>query len=454
MREASILPTVLNLKSEEVDVPEKREKYTITVIGGGKRAVMYAIAFSDADFKVICAEADQSVLKRLSKGGISFDDDALESKFKSCIRTKKINPTNELKTAISQSDIIIITTSVNIDTKKNPTYTEISRICKQVGSSLQKGSLIVYGGVAGFGCTEGLIKETIENTSGLKAGEDFGLAYHLFHNFTEKTAKPIGTNEIVVASKDRLSLNATKVIFGIIAKKGIRAIPDFRSAELAAIFAALKRDVDLALANEFAVFCENAKIDYFEISKLLGNDECSLVTTPAVTERRSQKETYLLLENAENLDAKLRLSTLARQINEEMIRHAINLIQDALRTNEKTLRRARIAIVAAEKPGTAVITFGEILEAKGAIVSLYDPNDSEKNQAETKVLLSRTLKETVEGADCLILLSENEQLRRLNLKKLRAIMKSSSAIVDLAGVIEPSIAKKEGFTYRGLGRGS
>ena len=62
------MPTVLHLKPEEIDTNEKRGKYTVSVIGCGQKGVLYAIAFAEAGFKVICTDADQSVVKHLSKG--------------------------------------------------------------------------------------------------------------------------------------------------------------------------------------------------------------------------------------------------------------------------------------------------------------------------------------------------------------------------------------------------
>jgi hypothetical protein len=49
-------------------------------------------------------------------------------------------------------------------------------------------------------------------------------------------------------------------------------------------------------------------------------------------------------------------------------------------------------------------------------------------------------------------LTEHDQFKHLNLKKLRAVMKMPAAIVDLIGAIEPQKVEKEGFTYSGLGR--
>jgi UDPglucose 6-dehydrogenase len=161
----------------------------------------------------------------------------------------------------------------------------------------------------------------------------------------------------------------------------------------------------------------------------------------------------LLFESAENLNAKLRMPVLARQINEDMVRHAINLTQEALRSCGKPLRRARVALLGTVQPATGAAEFVEMLEAKGSRITRYDPQGVESEQAEEKRTLRRTLNEAVEGTDCIVILTRLDQFKRLNLKKLRAVMRSPSAMVDLVGIVEPSKVEEEGFTYRGLGRG-
>jgi len=68
-------------------------------------------------------------------------------------------------------------------------------------------------------------------------------------------------------------------------------------------------------------------------------------------------------------------------------------------------------------------------------------------------VLSRTLNEAVEGTDCIVILTEHDQFKRLNLMKLQAVMKMPAVIVDLTGMMEPQKVERKGFTYRGLGRG-
>jgi UDP-N-acetyl-D-mannosaminuronic acid dehydrogenase len=446
------MPAVLHLKPEEIDTIEKRGKYTISVIGCGQKGVLYATAFAEAGFKVICTDADQSLVKRLAKGKTPFSEREMESKLKNFMRTGQLSATSELKSTVSQSDIIIMTLSTKIDDKKSPDYSEVESSCKQVGAALSRGALFIYGGIAGFGFTEGVIKETLENTSGLRAGEDFGLVYNPIQISEGQPVASIANQELKVAAIDSTSLDAASTVLGVITKKGVKQILDVKTAELAMLFTVAKRDANMALANELAIFCENAGTDYFETLKLLDMQETSFF--PTIAEEDNRSEVYLLLESAENLNTKLRLPTLARQINEDMVRHAVNLTQDTLRSCGKTLRRARVAVLGTAKPRTATDTFVKMLETKGAKTSLYDPLISKNELLDATRALKRSLNEAVEGTDCIVILTGQDQFKRLNLKKLQALMKKPAAIVDLVGIIEPQKVEKEGFTYHGLGRGA
>jgi UDP-N-acetyl-D-mannosaminuronic acid dehydrogenase len=447
------MPAVLHLNPEDINTIEKRGKYTVSVIGCGQKGLLYAIAFAEAGFKVICTDADQTLAGLLKKGKTPFLEREAESKLKSFVRTGQLSVTNELNNAVSQSDIIVITITAKIDDKKNLDYSEAESSCKQAGAALHRGTLIVYGGIAGFGFTEGIIKETLENMSGLRAGEDFGLAYNPVQISQEQFAESVSNQELKVAANDEASLNAASTVLGTITKKGIKQILGLKTAELATLFAVARRDANVALANELAILCENASMDYFEVLKLLLPDARETSFVPAVAEDDDKNIAYLLLEGAENLNTKLRLTVLSRQINENMVRHAINLAQDTLRSCGKTLRRARVAVLSAATSRTTAHTIVRMLETKGAKVSVYDPLLSKNEISDMAHVLKKGLDEAVEGTDCIVILTEHEQFKHLNLKKLRAVMKIPAVVIDLTRTMEPEKVEKEGFIYRGLGRG-
>lgn len=446
------MPAVLHLKPEEIDTKEKRVKYTVCVVGCDEKGVVYATAFAEAGFKVICTDADQTLVKCLSKGKTVFSDREIEPKLKSFLRRGRLSVTSELQNAVSQSDIIVVTLTAKIDGKKQPDYSEVESTCKQVGKALSRGALFIYGGIAGLGFTEGVVKETLENTSGLRVGEDFGLVYNPIQFFGRQPSAPIANQELKVAALDGTSLDSAAKVLRVITGKEVKQISDVKTAEAASLFTIAKQDVNLALANELAVFCESAGIDYFETLKLVDVNGASFSPT-VEAEEVNRNEAYLLLESAENLNAKLRLPVLARKINEDMVRHAINLTKDALRSCGKTLRRARVAVFGNAKPKTATTMFVKMLERRGAKASLYDPLFSKNGLSDVARVLKRSMKEAVEGADCIVVLTEQDQFKRLNLKRLLAVMKMPAAMVDLTGMFDPKKVERKGFTYSGLGRG-
>lgn len=437
------MPSILKIEPEDVDSAEKRSNFTVCILGCGQKGVLYATAFAELGYKVLCTDANASVIKKVAKGKLTFSEPELEAKLKTQIIKGQISVTGDIKKTVSQSDIVIIAFTTKITEQKKADTTQTISACKQIGVALNQDALVFYGGIAGFGLNENTIKETLENTSGYKAGRDFGLVYNPI-----LTAKiPLANQDLKVAANDANSLNAAMVILRTISKN-VTPINNLKTAEIATLFTLARQDINGALANEFVIFCEKAKIDYYEIIKLQNIRDQSFC--PSMGDTESRNETYFLLESAENFNAKLRLPDLAKQINDNMIKYTVNLTQNILRACGKTMRRARVTVLGSTNPEAAPSVFAKKIEQKGAKVSLYDPYT--KKDAVNPGLLKSSLNEAVEGADCLVILSQ-APFTQLTLKKIKPLMKTPSVIVDLIGKFEPAQVEAEGFLYRGLGRG-
>jgi nucleotide sugar dehydrogenase len=452
--------SLMQAKPEEIDTPEKRGKYTVSVIGCGQTGILTAILLADAGFKVTCVDADQTVVNNIAKGKAPFLRSEMESKLKNHAKTGRLGATSDVKEAVSQSDLIAITIPVKIDEKKKADYSELENTCKRIGSSLRRGSVVIVMSLTGIGVTEGLIKETLENTSGLKVGTDFNLAYSPSQTLHGQTLETIISQRRIVAATDKTSLNAASNILQSITKKDLNKTENMKTAEASALFEVLHQDVNVAVANELAVFCEKLGVDYLEAQKLVNVDTVNLLSFPMFANGNIQEEPYLLLEDAESLDVRLRIPSVAREINEEIVKHAIDLTKDALRNCGKTLRRAKVSLLGVSQtpnskgpPKKMAKEITEMLEARGAKVTLYDPYLSENEMGEMQPRFKKTLTESVEGADCIMILTAHDQFKHLKLGKLKLVMKKPAAIVDLEGIVEPSKIEKEHFIYRGLGRG-
>jgi len=452
--------SMLQLKPEEIDTTEKRAKYSVSIIGCGKPGVFHAYLFAEAGYKVTCVDTDQTMVNHVARGRIPFLETEAETKLRNHVKTGQVTATSDLKTAVSQSDIILVTTPVQIDDKKKPDYSAIESVCKKVGQSLHRGSLVIITEVTGMGITENLIKELLENTSGLKVGTDLGLAYSPLSFPNEQTLGTLAKQERIVAAVDKNSLNAASTLLETTIRNRIRRAESLKTAEAAILLDDIQQNVNSALSNEFAFFCEKAGIDHSEVIKLVSSTESNKTSLARLSNEKGQKASHLLLDDAENLNARLRIPPIALQVNEEIVGHTVNLVKEALRSCGKTLRRARVAVLGvSQTPNTRdsakemINEFVKMLESKGAKVGLYDPYFSGDELPDMQKSFKKNLTEALEGADCILILTGHDQFERMNLKKLKALMKMPAAIVDIGRILEPDKIEKEGFAYRGLGRG-
>ena len=452
--------SILYIKPEEIDTVEKRGKYIVSVIGCEQVGVLQACLFAEAGFKVKCVDADQTIINGIIRGKIPHLKHEIELKLKNYVKMGLLDATTDAKTAVSQSDVISITIPVKIDEKKTVDYSNLENACKRVGSSLRRGSLVVVMSTVGIGVTQDFIKEILENTSGFKTGTDFCLAYSPIRLLNGQTLENLANEERIVAAADKNSLNAASIILGIITKGCLKKTECVKTAEAVTLFEAVQQDVNVALANELALLCQKVGIDYLEAHKLAKIGAYPMLSLPTLIDGNIREESQLLLEDSENLNLNLRVPAIAREINEETTKQAVNLTKDALRNCGKTLRRARISLLGIlqvpnmkSSPKKVAAELAKMLETRGAKVSFYDPYFSCDETGETQYHLKKSLTEALEGVDCILILTGHDQFKRLNLNKLRALMKMPAAIVDLEGIIEPNKVEKEGFIYRGLGRG-
>lgn len=443
---------LINVKPEDINTAEKRGRYTACVVGCGHDGILQAVLFADSGFNVVCYDSDQTVVNNIARGKASSSGSEIELRLKSSVKAGRIAALNDLKKAVASSDVIAVTIPPKVDSKKKVDYSNIESMCKRIGSSLRLGALVLIMKPTGIGITEGVVKEALENASGFKLGTNFGLAYSPLTSASE-----LGR---LVAATDKTSLNLSVAVLEPLTKSGLIKTENVKAAEMAVLFGVQKGDVNLALANELAFLCEKMGTDYLEVSRLLKADAIGSSYSGALSGTNVREEPYLLLADAENLNVKMRVSSAAREINEQIVKHLANLVKDALRSCGKSVRRARVSLLGVSQtpnmkdhPKRIAKDLAQSLTNRGARISVYDPYFSENELSDFLPNLKKSLTETIEGADCIVIITGHDQFSRLGLGKLKIAMKKPGAIVDFEGIMEPERVEKEGFIYRGLGRG-
>lgn len=435
---------------------KQNERTNVSVVGCERVGILHACLLAEAGFKVTCIDSDRATVERVSKGKIPFLKQEIEPILRKNLENGKIHASCSLEDAV-QNDIILITISATINEKGKVDYSNIEKTLKRLGSHLREETLIINTSVVGVGVTESVLKEAIEGASGLKSGLDFFFAYSPVLFPKEQTIKSLAHCRRVVAALDKKSLEKASNVLGAITRTEFVKSLDVKAAEAAVLFEALQRSVNSALVNEFALFCEKARLDFLRVQSLLSSNANTLFPT---IDNEENRETLMLLEEAENQNVKLKISLSALELNKESLKHGVSLVQDALKNCGKSMRRAKIAILGvsqtrnmADTPKNSLNDFVKMLERKGAKPTLYDPYLSLKTKHVELPAVERNLAETVEGADCILIFTGHDQFKRLNLRKIKLLAKMPTAVVDFEGILDPATVMAEGFVYRGLGRG-
>jgi len=453
------MSTAMSWRETEVDTPEKRAKHTVSVIGCGKTGLSTACLFAEAGFKTLGADSNPYIISLIRKGKAPFIEQGLNNLIKKHAMAERLTVTNQIKEAVSKSDVIVFALSAPIDEKKKPDYSHIEKACKEIGMGLRSGSLVIVESAVGPGVTETFVKETLEKTSGLKAGTDFGLAYSPISSLTQYRFQDVATKPRIVGALNEQSWKATCLVLSLIAKAELIRVKSIKTAEAVNIFESVYGDVNRALSSELAHFCEKVGIDFLEVQKAMGKRLSFSMPIPDATTGYFSPEACLLFEEAENREAELRLARQARKINEELLKRTVHLTRAALKTCGKSIRRARVTVLGVsgrtnvkEVDNFFARNLVTDLGKKGARVRVYDPFFSSKELSELDYQVEPTLGKSVEGADCLVTVVAHDRFKRLNLRRIKFLVRKPAAIVDVCNIIDPDYARKEDFTYRGIGR--
>jgi len=414
------MAVAMTLKEKDLNNPEEREKHRVAVISSGRIGLTTACLLLDANFNVTFFSPDPYLINQINEGVNLFHEQKLNLILKRSLRNGRLEATTDLKTTVSSSDIIFLISEISTDGKKRPFYSNLEAVSRDIGLNLKPGSLIIVQSRVPPSITENLIIKTLEESSGLEAGVDFGLAYSPIKAQTSEKIEDAKSQARIIAAIDEQSIRAAKALLKTITKGELVETRSIKTAEAAAVFIDVYRDVNVALSNELASFCEKAKIDYMEVRKIANKQPYCHLSYPGLIGGRTAETPYLLIAEAENVGVKLRITTLSRKTNNEAPRQAYGLVKDAIHSCEKTVKRSKIAVLGVscrpnvkEAKGSQVIELVRLLRKRGGRINVFDPYFTHKELTHLGYPAEKTLEKTLERADCLLITVAHEEFNNL-----------------------------------------
>ncbi|WP_461866392.1 nucleotide sugar dehydrogenase [Thermococcus sp.] len=444
---------LIGLNREEVKQTFKNGEFTIAVYGMGKMGLPLAAVFADHGARVIGVDINAKVVEMISNGENHIKEEpGLDELVRKNVKAGRLRATTDGAWAAKQADVMVILVPTLTDERGNLKLSPVYDVAEKISQGLEKGDIVITEATMPPGTTESLIP--IFEKSGLKLGE-FGLAHAPERTMTGTAIRDItGQYPKIVGASDEATLEAVIGIYETINRKGVIPMSSIKAAEAVKVFEGVYRDVNIALANELAMWCEEHSLDALEVFQAANTQPYCHLHMPGAGVGGHCIPVYpwFIINLAKKTNP--RLTKIAREINDYMPHHIVELTVKGLNKIGKPLKDSNILVLGLTFRGgvrefmkSAAIPIIKELKEWGARVYAYDPlctqEDAKRFGAEWK--------EDFKGIDAVIITADHREFKELDLEKLASEMRGK-VIVDGRNVVKLEEAKKYGFICLRVGR--
>ena len=451
----------MNAPLQQIEKALRKGKLIIGIFGLGWMGLPTACLFVEEGARVIGVDIDPGVVERINAGKSHISEAEIQPILSKHLG-ENLSVTTDVRKAAAQSDIIMIIVPTSIDDGKKPDYSNIRKVCKDVGVVINKGCIVIIESTVGPGITETVAGKIIETNSGLKAGTEFGLAYSPIRAMAGRVMKDVPKYPRIVGGIDQRSLNVASLVLRTITKAEVIKVRNLKTAETVKLFENIYRDVNIALATELALFCEKNELDFMEVRKAaITQPYCHLhIARVGVGGHCIPDNPYFIISEADSLCLNLRLLKYARKVNDKMPSHIVNLVVKGIKKCNKKLKKAKIAVLGityrsdvkevANSPPREIVN---TLMSKGATVKVYDPFYSVTEMVEMGFNGAESIKGAVIDADCILVTAGHKQFKKMNIGNIARLVKKPACIVDGWRVFDEEEVIANDLTYYSVGLG-
>jgi UDP-N-acetyl-D-mannosaminuronic acid dehydrogenase len=425
----------------------------ICVIGMGYIGLPTASTFAIHGVQVLGVDVDRRVLEALHSGRVHIQEPGLRALAEQAFASGNLKVSEEPEPA--DAFIIAVPTpatepaSAGADPQAELGY--VIAAAKTILPHLRTGNLVMLESTCPPRTTLDLVGPILEGT-GLRAGVDFLLAYSPERVLPGRILQELTENARVIGGVNRASAEAGRELYGLFVRGEI-VLTDATTAEMVKLMENTSRDVDIALANEFARLAEDLGVDVWEAIALANRHPRINILRPGpgVGGHCVSVDPWFLVQAD---PGRAQLIRTARRLNDEQPEFAVRLVERAL---GGLPGRAVAGLGLAYKPDvddlreSPALEVVRLLAQRGAQVRTYEPYVPERTAP--GALAVGSLSEALNEAQAVVLLVDHRAFRELDPAQVAADMPGRVA-VDLRGVWQPAQWHAAGFSLHTLGVGT
>ena len=431
----------------------------IAMIGSGYVGLVSGACFADFGHVVTCVDKDAGKIAALQRGEIPIFEPGLAEIVANNMRQERLFFTTDLSPAVRDADAVFI--AVGTPSRRGDGHADLTYVfdaAKEIAGALDGFTVVVTKSTVPVGTgdeVERIIRETspgcdfavVSNPEFLREGaaiNDFKRPDRIVIGIEDERAR-----EVMSEVYRPLYLNQPPILF-----------TSRRTAELTKYAANAFLATKITFINEIADLCERTGANVQDVARGIGLDNRIgskfLHAGPGYGGSCFPKDTLALIKTGQDMGAPIRIVETVAAVNTQRKRAMAGKVLVACGGSVAGRKIALLGL--AFKPNTddmrdaPSIDIVAALEEAGAHVAAYDPESmGQARPLMEKVAFCGDPYECVQGADALVIVTEWDAFRALDMKRVKAAL-AAPVVVDLRNIYRPEEMRRLGFTYVSVGR--
>jgi len=427
----------------------------VCMIGSGYVGLVTGTCLAELGHRVICVDKDESKISILKSGKIPIYEPGLEALARKNTKLNRLSFTSSVMEAVQASDFVFI--AVNTPPLKDggADLSFVEACTREVARSANKFKLLVEKSTVPVKTGE-RIKKTLEVLSPAKPYLEVA-SNPEFLREGSAVKDFLHPDRIIVGVQSQRAENMMRELYAKI--KAPIIVTDINSAELIKHASNSFLSLKISYINSIAQICEKVGADVEKVAEGMGYDarinRAFLNAGIGYGGSCFPKDVSAFIKIAEEVGFDFQILKGTAAINHAQRELVLKSLKEAL----WTFKGKNVGILGLSfKPDTddlrnaPAIDFIQILLAEGAVVKAYDPVAMDKMKVHfPQVEYCASPYKVAEAADALLIVTEWEEFRKLDLNKIKSLM-NTNIVVDGRNIFDPMTMKKLGFTYHCVGR--
>lgn len=424
---------------------------TVAVVGLGKIGLPLAAQFAGKGVKVIGCDVLPEVVEATNRGVSHVrEEPGLDESLAAAVARGDLKATTDTSAATAESDVVVVIVPLMVRPDHSIDYRNIDAATLAIGRGLRPGSLVIYETTLPVGTTRKRLGALLERESGLKAEADFHLAFSPERLYAGRIFEDLRKYPKIVGGINPQSTQKAVDFYRTVLDAEVWPVENAETAEFTKLAETTYRDVNIALANQLALYAAGRDVNALDAFKAANSQPFSHLHRPSIGVGGHCIPVYPHFLLSDSAAGELSLVRDGRETNDGMAHYGIDQLERVL----GELRSKRVLILGAsyredvkELAFSTALPIVDLLHRAGAEVMITDPLFTAAELGDMEAEVVDLDSDAARSAEAIVIQAWHKDFRDLDWRTFQHLR----AVLDGRSALDPAPVRAAGAAYLAVG---